>query len=102
MVKNYFFSILWIVIVALIINSNYADAQQTAIDSRGTDFWLSFIPNYHDNSGLNPNTDSLYIFITCNKATSGTITFYDNNGNIDNVPFLFKPFIINQHNIPLY
>lgn len=51
---------------------------QTLIDSRGKDFWFTFIPNYHDS----PNAkDSIIIYIAADKATSGTIEFQDRFGS---------------------
>ncbi len=49
---------------------------ETRYDSKGTDFWLTFLPNFHQN----PNTDSLYIFITSSEPTSGTIEYRDRAG----------------------
>lgn len=48
-------------------------------DSKGTDFWVTFMPNSHN---LNfPDLDSLYIFISAETPTSGTINYADVNGN---------------------
>jgi hypothetical protein len=52
-------------------------------DSKGTDFWLTFLPNFHQN----PNTDSLYIFITSSEPTSGTIEYRNRTGNSFIQPF---------------
>jgi hypothetical protein len=51
-------------------------------DSQGTDFWLTFLPNYHTESGGPPGntSDSLYIFIVGKVATTGTITYKNRNG----------------------
>ncbi|TAL68652.1 MAG: T9SS type A sorting domain-containing protein [Bacteroidetes bacterium] len=54
-------------------------------DTKGTDFWLTFPPNYHiGKSNLrNKYDDSLYIFITSDKPTSGKIEYIGARG----VPF---------------
>lgn len=50
-------------------------------DTRGREFWLTFLPNFHNykfqSDSLFRNSDSLYIFIASDKPTSGTIEFYD-------------------------
>jgi hypothetical protein len=50
-------------------------------DSKGTDFWLTFLPNYHNN-WYSPQRymDSLYIFITSSEPTGGIIEYYDRQG----------------------
>lgn len=55
------------------------------LDSKGTDFWFTFLPNYHNNY-YSPSQalrlgDSLYIFMASNEPTTGTIEYYDRNGN---------------------
>ncbi|MBL8005651.1 MAG: T9SS type A sorting domain-containing protein [Candidatus Kapabacteria bacterium] len=47
-------------------------------DSKGTDFWVTFMPNYHNPDF--PDLDSLYIFISSETPTSGTINYTDFNG----------------------
>ncbi|MEN9828120.1 MAG: hypothetical protein RJA11_736, partial [Bacteroidota bacterium] len=47
-------------------------------DSRGKDFWFTFIPNLHVNS---PTTDSLYIYIAASEPTSGRLRYKGRNGN---------------------
>jgi hypothetical protein len=53
--------------------------------SRGKDFWLCYLPNFHNNAYAGDikqkNGDSLYIFITSDVPTSGLITYYDINNN---------------------
>jgi len=55
-----------------------------AIDSKGTDFWLSFMPNFHNRvENSDPALkygDSLYIFINAEKTTTGKITYRDRYG----------------------
>ena len=54
-------------------------------DSKGTDHWLTFIPNFHNNISENRdelrNGDSLYIFIGCDVPTRGVIEYKDFEGN---------------------
>ncbi len=53
-------------------------------DTKGTDFWLTFPPNFHNWVNGNPDyefNDSLYIFITSDEPTSGVIEYTDVNGN---------------------
>ena len=54
-------------------------------DSKGKDFWLAFMPNYHNykNSSNNylRNGDSLYIFIVASEPTKGKIEYKDVRGN---------------------
>lgn len=51
------------------------------IDTRGREFWLTFLPNFHNYKfQIDPlfrYSDSLYIFIASDRPTSGTIEFYD-------------------------
>lgn len=53
----------------------------TARSSRGKDFYMVFLPNFHEEARDTSNTrDSLFIFITCDKATSGRITYRNRFG----------------------
>lgn len=53
----------------------------TTRSSRGKDFYMVFLPNYHEEGRDTSNTrDSLFIFITCDKATSGRITYRNRMG----------------------
>lgn len=56
--------------------------------SRGREFYLAFLPNVHDGdrrtSYLN---DSLYVYITCDVPTSGSIAYRTRNGGEITVPF---------------
>ena len=70
------------IIVFLIIAS--ATLAKPDADSKGKDFWLSFMPNYHNNVESNDPSlkygDSLYIFINAEQATKGKITYRDRYG----------------------
>lgn len=82
------FTIWAFVVFLLLTQSNILLSQmETRYDSKGTDFWLTFLPNFH----LSPNTDSLYIFITSSEPTSGTIEYKDRAGT----PFI-QSFMISD------
>ncbi len=53
-------------------------------DSRGTDFWLAFMPN--DRSTSNSSA-SLHISITAETATSGVVSAVRRNGTVRLIPF---------------
>jgi hypothetical protein len=66
-------------------------------DSKGREFWLTFMPNFHNNVE-NPDPakkygDSLYIFINAEEPTSGTITYRDRFGLVS-----VENFTINNPN----
>jgi hypothetical protein len=53
-------------------------------DSRGTDFWFCFIPNYHNNGIDDPLTysrDSLFIFVAADEPTDVTLRYTTYPGN---------------------
>lgn len=55
---------------------------QISFDSKGTDFWLTFMPNFHNGRNASPPNipdDSIYIFITSEVPTKGKITFKNFN-----------------------
>ncbi len=58
---------------------------EISLDSRGKDFWLTFLPNYHNNyRSSDPRQrfgDSLFIFIESQEPTRGTIEYRDRDGN---------------------
>ncbi len=54
--------------------------------SRGRDFYLSFLPNYHDNNG-SQRGDSLYVYIVAEQRTSGSIVIRNRSGQSTTVPF---------------
>ncbi len=68
------------------VQNNHSLLAQTVSNenrsSKGKDFAITFLPNYHDgrgSSGLVSN-DSLFIFITCDVATQGLITWRNSAG----------------------
>jgi len=67
-------------------------------DSRGKDFWFTFLPNLHVNR---PQTDSLYIFISATEATTGSIMYRGRTGTWNTVQFTIQdPTVIYQ--LPLH
>jgi hypothetical protein len=62
------------------------------LDTRGRDFWLTFLPNSHMNPTTS-TTDSLFIFIAAEQPTTGLIEYYDRVGK-----YYKKPFSITQPN----
>ncbi len=70
---------LLIALISIILPSVSTVAQPTAITTKGKDFWLTFIPNYHVNS---PLTDSLFVFIVADVPTVGKITYRNKVGAI--------------------
>lgn len=49
-------------------------------DTRGRDFWIAFMPNYHnyqDSEDSLKRHDELFIFVASDSATTGEIEYYD-------------------------
>ncbi len=78
-----FFSI----ILAFACSHSYS---QDFIDTEGKDFWLTFLPNYHNDRFAN-STDSLMIFVSSKVPTKGIITYSDRSGKV-----FTKNFTIND------
>lgn len=57
---------------------------QNLRDSKGTDFWLAFMPN---DRALNGSSPSLHIIITAESATTGTVSAVRRNGTVRTIPF---------------
>jgi hypothetical protein len=77
MMKRFYFTLIF----ALLLCFTNTQAND---DSKGREFWLSFMPNFHNNVE-NPDPakkygDSLYIFINAEEPTSGKITYRDRFG----------------------
>lgn len=74
-----------IILILIFIAAYSTYAQDKIIDTRGTEFWLAFPPNIHNNANSNDNRlkfgDSLMIYITAETDAKGTITYYDVYGN---------------------
>ncbi|MFA6571543.1 MAG: IgGFc-binding protein, partial [Bacteroidota bacterium] len=84
---RYKFIQIFLIIISAITLGNVLkiQAQTEYFDTKGTDFWLTFIPNYHNNQFFDSNPflkygDSLYIFINADEPTTGTIEYSDYNG----------------------
>jgi hypothetical protein len=48
------------------------------LSTRGREFYVAFLPNYHNGGDYAP--DSLYLFIVADEPTTGTITYTNNLG----------------------
>jgi hypothetical protein len=64
--------------------STGALAQPIEKDNKGTDFWLTFIPNFHNNAGdpIATRQDSLSIFVVASEPTKGVIYYRNKTGNV--------------------
>lgn len=70
--------LIYITILFLAFSVSNLVASDISYDSKGTDFWLTFLPNFHNGRNAFPPeipNDSLYIFITSEVPTKGKITF---------------------------
>lgn len=76
--------ILYIFLITFAICLSSLEAQPQIEDSKGTDFWVCFLPNYHNNkfssSSMQKYGDSLYLFIVADVPTKGLITYWDSTG----------------------
>lgn len=74
------YKIYWLTSIMMVILSlgNHLIAQDDESLTKGKDFWLTFLPNYHNYAGTNLSQfDSLYVLIAADEVTSGTITYRD-------------------------
>lgn len=69
MQKVFFF-----LIAFLLLSANSTYAQTSDFDTKGKDFWLAFPPNFHGSS-TQDDDDFLYIYISADMPTKGTISF---------------------------
>lgn len=76
MLTNCYRFILLTLIVAA-CSSTTGFAQQT---SRGRDFYVTFMPNIHNNGS--GSEDSLYVYVIADSATTGTLTYYNRAGTM--------------------
>jgi hypothetical protein len=71
------------ILLLISIVPTVASSAEVFFDTKGTDFWLTFIPNFHQFRNSNYQNlsrgDSLYIFITADQPSSGTIEYKDRN-----------------------
>jgi len=73
---------IYIIILFLVFSFSNLLSSDISYDSKGTDFWLTFMPNFHNGRSAFPPEipdDSLYIFITSEVPTKGKITFRNFN-----------------------
>ncbi|TAL68651.1 MAG: T9SS type A sorting domain-containing protein [Bacteroidetes bacterium] len=76
------FILLIITIVALYVPLQ-AQSDSLIFDTKGTDFWLVFPPNFHNGKYSGSQMyydDSLYIFITSDRPTTGVIEYMSLKG----------------------
>jgi len=78
--KNIFF----IFVLSFVFTTNLF-SQLEGPDSKGREFWLTFLPNLHryvtSNDPELRNSDSLHIFIVAEKPTTGTIIYKNRFGD---------------------
>lgn len=74
-----FLSLIFIILFSIITETK----AQEFFDSQGTDFWLTFMPNFHNNKrDTDPRLkfgDSIYIYIASSVPTRGKIEYTDQN-----------------------
>jgi hypothetical protein len=93
----------------LLLSPTISEAQDIR-DSKGKEFWITFLPNYHNTPLI--QEDSLYIFITAEQPASGKIEYFDKFGTPYTTTFsigkdeffifskVFKNFELNGYNSP--
>ncbi|MCS6808962.1 MAG: hypothetical protein RML40_09745, partial [Bacteroidota bacterium] len=71
------FGVLVFVLTAELFAQPIHTRNDNARSSRGRDFYMVFLPNFHEETTRDSaNTrDSLFLFITCDKPTNGRITY---------------------------
>ena len=77
---------LWFAYLVLIASAIGATAEEYP-DSKGRDFWLSFMPNWHNqedqlaSDALLQREHQLYVFIGAERPTRGRVTWRRNDGS---------------------
>lgn len=73
-----------LVFILVFICSFGTSKSQGLIDSKGNDFWIAFLPNYHniETMPVSNYTDSIYIFIVAYDTCSGQIDYKDIQGQL--------------------
>ncbi|MBU3742606.1 MAG: hypothetical protein FGM24_10035 [Candidatus Kapabacteria bacterium] len=71
------------IVLALLLAVAHVAAQDV-LDSRGTEFWLAFMPNDHSGTNRDP---SLIIYVTAEQPTSGVVDATRRTGQTDQYPF---------------
>lgn len=76
----------FLISLAITFESLAQSTSLTTRSSRGRDFFMTFMPNVHDNrqGGI---TDTLYLYITSDVATSGVIRYRNRNRQVFSQPF---------------
>lgn len=76
--------ILSLIMLTLSFAVHPCDLMSDTPDTKGTDFWVTFTPNFHNNKSSSNDYakfgDSLYLFITTEEPTSGSIEYRNRNG----------------------
>ncbi len=76
--------LLWVCAMLFVLlwsEPQQAQAARRLIDSHGQDFWITFLPNFHNYKAEHSNrSDSLYIFVAALQPTNGVITYYNRSG----------------------
>ncbi len=66
-------------LLLFILSASVTSFAQEGLDTRGKEFWVTFLPNFHNNiADTDPRLkfgDSIYIFISSEVPTSGIIEF---------------------------
>lgn len=69
---------LWYIVVLIAIVTLLAGDTAAKQTTRGRDFYVAYLPNYHNGGDSAP--DSLYLFIVADEQTNGTISYTNNLG----------------------
>ncbi|MBK6291096.1 MAG: IgGFc-binding protein [Ignavibacteria bacterium] len=82
----------YVIVMFVLLGTLNISAQQWP-DSKGRDFWFSFLPNFHnseDEIEADPvlqREHQLYIYIGAERPTSGTISWTRSDGTTQTLPF---------------
>jgi len=71
------YKLIFFLLLFIFFTPIFLAAQPSLLDTKGKDFWLTFIPNFHGNGATE---DSLYIYVSSAVPTSGQINYKDYNG----------------------
>ncbi len=67
------------IFIVLMTEALIVSPLQAQNTSRGRDFYVSFLPNLHVN---NPLSDSLYVYVVADTATTGTLSYRNRAGTL--------------------
>ncbi|MCX6155110.1 MAG: hypothetical protein NT007_13235 [Candidatus Kapabacteria bacterium] len=79
-----FYKYIFLLLFSLCFILNFAFAKVHR-DNKGTDFWMTFPPNYHNSSGN--ETDTLYLYIASSNFANVKITYANILGKRDSIQF---------------